>query len=228
MKAASPSRASRDLEVAQVAVTVNDQPLLRDVSFRLRPGERIALHGPSGCGKTSLLRGLAGLDDLAQGTVALGGSSPEQVGWPHWRRQVTYVAQEPVLWEGSVRDNLARPFRYRTVAEPFPEAVAGAWLERLGLGKSPADDATRLSVGERQRVALIRALVVKPAVVLLDEPTSALDASARSAVESLIRECCDREGLAAVVVTHLESQAQQWCDAELDLRPHAARGRPHA
>ncbi len=229
MQAVSPSRAARDFEVARVGVAVRSRPLLGDVSFRLRPGERIALSGPSGCGKTSLLRGLAGLDDLARGTVTLGGQSPHQLGWPCWRRQVTYLSQEPVLLGGSIRDNLARPFRYRTAAGPFPEDTAAAWLERLGLGSHwSEEDTTHLSVGERQRVALVRALAVMPAVLLLDEPTSALDDSARHAVEELVRERCDHDGLAAVVVTHLESQALAWCDARLDLREHVAGAVEHA
>jgi ABC-type iron transport system FetAB ATPase subunit len=229
MQATSTSRAARDLEVARVSVVVEARALLRDVSFRLRPGERIALRGPSGCGKTSLLRGLAGLEDLDGGRVTLGGQSPHQLGWPCWRRQVTLVSQEPVIFSGTIRANLARPFRYRSAAGPFPEQTAQAWLERLGLARRWSDaDAAHLSVGERQRVALVRALAVKPAVLLLDEPTSALDESARLAAETLVRERCDQSGLAAVVVTHLESQALDWCDTLLDLRQHVAEGREHA
>jgi len=229
MQAASSSRAERDLQVARVGVGVANRPLLIDVSFRLRPGERVAVRGPSGCGKTSLLRAVAGLDDLSRGEVTLGGQSPQQMGWPCWRRQVTYVSQEPVLFAGSIRDNLARPFRYRSAAGAFPKDTARAWLERLGLAQRWSEmDATHLSVGERQRVALVRALVVTPAVVLLDEPTSALDESARQAVEQLVSERCDHDGLAAIVVTHLESQALEWCDTSLDLREHVAREHEHA
>jgi putative ABC transport system ATP-binding protein len=225
MQATSPSRVVGDLEVARVGISVASVRLLQDVSFRLRAGERIALSGPSGCGKTSLLRGISGLDDLSAGEVTLGGRSPDQVGWPDWRRRVTYVSQEPVLLGGSIRDNLVRPFRYRSAAEPFPESTARAWLGRLGLGSRWSEpEASHLSVGERQRVALVRALALKPVVLLLDEPTSALDDAARQAVEALVRERCHDDGLSALVVTHSESQALAWCDTRIDLTGHVVPG----
>lgn len=215
--------ALRDLVVAAAGT-----PLLVDVSLLLRRGECVALRGPSGCGKTTLLRAIAGLDDPAAGEVLLEGRTPESHGWTVFRRAVVLTGQTPAMLPGSVRDNLEQPFTYRSAVEPFPEERARELLDRVDVGRRRLDQETdTLSVGQRQRVALVRALLVTPRVLLLDEPTSALDAESAELVETLLRAERGR-GLAIVVVTHDASQAARIADRTLDLRPHvteAARAR---
>src|SRR5712691_3721047 len=149
--------------------------ILKPTSFSLSAGEAIAVRGPSGAGKTLLLRALADLDPN-EGLVALDGRDRSTIAGPEWRRLVGYVPAEPGWWAD-------------TVGEHF-----GAWeaalvlATELGLREAAkAWPITRLSTGERLRLALIRALMVRPRVLLLDEPTAALDAASVTAVESLIR-----------------------------------------
>lgn len=152
--------------------------------------------GSSGSGKSLLLRAIADLDPN-QGEVMLNGRSREAIPAPQWRRQVVYVSSESGWWS----DNIADYF-------PSWEEVI-PWIEALQL---PAAIQTRavphLSTGERQRLALARALVLHPRVLLLDEPTSGLDSGATSAVEQILKERL-RMGTSILWVTHDSEQARR-------------------
>jgi putative ABC transport system ATP-binding protein len=207
--------------MTDLSVAIGGRRLLHGFSLALCPGEQVALVGPSGCGKTLLLRTIALLRDPERGSLKLGGKAPAELGYPAYRRRVAYVAQRPVLFSGSVEDNLRRPFRYASVAAEYPAAEVGAFLERLGIDDSelPAE-ARDLSEGQKQRVALVRALATSPEVLLLDEPTSGLDAASAKAVERLLAERV-REGRCAVLwVTHDRDQAERACDRIIDLEAH--------
>lgn len=143
----------------------------------LEAGEACAVVGPSGSGKSVLLRMIADLDP-SEGRVSLDGTDREAMAAPLWRRQVTYLAAESGWWaEG--------------VAEHFPvDAPARLAAERAALLLPPEVfgwPVARLSTGERQRLALLRALAGTPRVLLLDEPTASLDARNRAVVVELIR-----------------------------------------
>ena len=172
------------------------RPGLEPVSFDLAAGQCLAVLGPSGSGKSLLLRALADLDPN-QGEVALESRNRDTLAAPVWRRQVTYLAAESGWWDESVGAHFSR----WQDARPTVEA--------LGL---PVDcdrwPVARLSSGERQRLALVRALVQAPRVYLLDEPTAALDEDAGAAVESVV---ADRlaAGAAALWVTHDKAQARR-------------------
>src|SRR5215472_5743752 len=170
--------------------------LLKPASLSLSAGECIAVQGPSGAGKTLLLRAIADLDPN-QGVVRLGGRDRSTIAGPEWRRLVGYVPAEPGWWADTVGEH----FSEWTAALPcvrelgFPEE-AKAW------------PISRLSAGERLRLALIRALMVQPKVLLLDEPTAALDPVSVAAVESLIATRV-RAGRAVLWVTHDAEQAKR-------------------
>ncbi|MFQ5984347.1 MAG: ATP-binding cassette domain-containing protein, partial [Alphaproteobacteria bacterium] len=146
------------------------------VDFELRHGECLALTGPSGSGKTLLLRALADLDPH-QGTVRLDGRDATVIAAPEWRRRVTYVAAEPGWWA-------------ETAGEHFQDRPAA--LDLLPQLRLPQDimeaSISRLSTGERQRLALARALLLSPQVFLLDEPTASLDGESTERVEGVLRE----------------------------------------
>ena len=206
------------LTVRDLAVQAGARRLLSGFALDLAAGEVVALRGPSGSGKTTLLRTLAQLQDAAAGTVELDGEKPADLGFPTWRRRVCYTPQLPAVFPGTVRHNLARPFAYRQGRGDLPHDRARTLLDRLQLGEVALDhDADTLSVGQQQRLAAVRALLLAPAVHLLDEPTSALDPESGQALEALIRADVAGRRAAALVVTHDPAAAARWCDRTLDL-----------
>ena len=160
------------------------------------------MRGPSGAGKTLLLRAIADLD-ANRGVVTLNGRDRSTISAPDWRRLVGYVPAEPGWWA-------------ETVGEHFPDwAAAYASMRKLGLSEEAQSwPVSRLSTGERLRMALARALIVRPKVLLLDEPTAALDAASVKAVESLIAARL-QSGLAVLWVTHDPQQAARVATRQL-------------
>jgi len=167
--------------------------LIGPISFELDPGACICVQGASGSGKSLFLRALADLDPNA-GSVRLGGRAREAFTAPEWRRTVALVPAESGWWDETVGAHLAR--------EPDPVP----WLDALGLGAALGWEVARLSTGERQRLALVRALQTQPSVLLLDEPTAALDAAATHAVEALLTARL-ADGMSILLVTHDPAQA---------------------
>ena len=214
------------LEVRNLAIAADTRRLHSEISFALESGELVAVTGPSGAGKTTLLRTICGLQDPAAGTVLLEGRAPAIWGWPQFRRRVVLVSQKPTLLALTVEDNLRRPFSYRAASDaPFPLAKARQLLDELGVGTECwLQDAQTLSVGQQQRVSLVRALLLAPPVLCLDEPTSALDPDSAERVQALISRLATQQGLAALIVTHSPQQAQDWCSRRIVLpaRPSAA------
>jgi len=172
------------------------RPGLQPVSLTLADGECVVVTGPSGSGKSLLLRAIADLDP-SDGRVSLDGVDREAMPAPIWRSRICYLAAEPGWWA-------------ETIAEHFPDwAAALPLIERLLLPSAIGAAATmRCSTGERQRLALARALVRRPRVLLLDEPTAALDAATRDVVEALLAEY-RAEGMAMLWVSHDADQARR-------------------
>lgn len=173
----------------------------------------MAVRGPSGAGKSLLLRAVVDLDPNV-GDVSLDGVSREAVSGPAWRRLVGYLPAEPGWWG----DRVGEHFTDWAKARPL--------VERLGLPDDSRDwPLTRPSTGERMRLALVRALVQQPKVLLLDEPTAALDATSVTIVEALIAERV-AEGLAVLWVTHDAAQGDRV--AKRFLRVEAGQVREEA
>jgi putative ABC transport system ATP-binding protein len=194
-------------ELRDVVVVREGREVLRGVSTTLPEGPS-CVAGPSGSGKSTLLRLLNRLADPQRGEVRYRGADVRELDPLALRREVCLVPQLPALLEGTVAANVR-----------FGAELAGRApkLERVlslaGLGPGYADrDAARLSVGERQRVMLARALALEPRVLLLDEPTSALDAETRGAVEQTLIELRERLQISIVLVTHDLAQARRLAD----------------
>ncbi len=179
-----------------LSVRALTRPALDPVSFELADGECLAVRGASGSGKTLLLRAIADLDPN-DGEVVLDGTARASMSAPDWRRRVVYVAAEPGWWR-------------ETVAGHFDDwAACRDLIAALGLPDDcRAWPISRLSTGERQRLGLIRALVLEPRVLLLDEPTSGLDGDATEAVEGLIQSRLGA-GASAIWVTHDDDQSRR-------------------
>lgn len=176
-------------------------PILADVSFTIERGHALTLVGPSGSGKSSLLRCLNRLVEPTSGTIRFDGADIRSFDPRQLRGRVALVMQTPVLFEGTVRDNL----RVRPVDAQgdFGEDRLGAALAEVGLQRDLLDrDAGTLSGGEKQRVTIARALLRDPQVLLLDEPTSALDPPNALLVSETISGLRAARGLSIVAVTH--------------------------
>lgn len=172
---------------------------LEPLSLELRDGQCVAMRGRSGSGKTLLLRAIADLDPN-EGTVALDGMPRSEIAAPLWRAQVAYVPTESGWWAERVGEHFAD---WET-ARPFIEAL----LLPDEIRNWPI---ARLSTGERQRLALARALMLAPRVLLLDEPTSSLDAASTTAVECVMRDYRQR-GAGVLWVTHDAEQRRRVAD----------------
>ena len=172
------------------------------ISCGFGTGELYSLLGPSGAGKTSFLRLLNRLDEPTGGSVVYEGEDTSRMSPCRLRRHVGFLFQTPHVFDGSVSENL----RY---AEPdLSEEDIASLLGRAGLDRDKASmEAARLSVGEKQRVALARLLAAKPHVLLLDEPTSALDPASTADVEKTIISLMDDSSITVIMVSHHPKQA---------------------
>lgn len=162
--------------------------LLRDASFTLHPGERWAVVGPSGCGKSLLLRSLALFEPIHDGKLLWNGRRPHGRRVPTYRRQVCYLHQRPTFCEGTVEENLLMPYRFRCHTDQhYDQRWIVDQLHIFGRDESFLEQpAHRLSGGECQIAALLRALQFDPLVLLLDEATSALDQESVGMAEEIV------------------------------------------
>lgn len=180
---------------------------LKPLTFEVAGGECLAVEGPSGTGKTLLLRALADLDP-APGRVVVDGQERSEVPAYAWRRRVRYCAAEPAWWTDTPRGSLPAG---------APAQKLDRLMRQLDLEPALLDRAiANLSTGERQRLALVRALLDEPSVLLLDEPTGALDPQSRALVEELIRFQM-LSGRAIVLVSHDAAQVGRLAHARLVL-----------
>jgi len=181
------------------------------ISFSVESGEFLALLGPSGCGKTTTLRMVADFEAPSAGTVRIGGHAVNDV--PIERRGVAMVFQSYALFPHlSVAENVAFGLRLRRVAAPERERRVAEALAAVGLDTLAARMPRQLSGGQQQRVSLARALVVRPAVLLLDEPLSNLDLKLREQMRDEIRAIQKRSGITAIYVTHDQGEAMAIAD----------------
>jgi putative ABC transport system ATP-binding protein len=201
---------------------IGGRVLWQRLSFRLRPGDRLALVAPSGSGKTLLLRRLALLDPLQGGSLRLHGRPPQAWGPPAWRSRVLYLSQRPVTHAGTVAQNLQSVWSWaahRRRGGWRPGRIA-RWLAALGRdGGFLERDADRLSGGELQLLALLRALQLDPDVLLLDEPCASLDAATSRALETLLLAWQAGGERACLLTSHDADQIARLATGRLPLTP---------
>jgi ABC-type multidrug transport system ATPase subunit len=169
--------------------------LIGPVSLDIAEGECVALMGPSGAGKSLLLRAIVDLD-ASTGEVLIGDRARSDMAASAWRQRVSLVPAESGWWADRVGDH-------------FPSrAAAEEMIKAMGMAGSFEWEVSRLSTGERQRLAIARALCRQPEALLLDEPTASLDQQAMQRVEDIVVKCC-QEGMAVLLVTHDHRQAER-------------------
>ncbi len=202
--------------VGQTILTV-----LRDLDLVVETGEMVAIVGASGVGKSTLLHVLGGLDRTDQGTVRIGDSEltaladAEVVAFRN--RQVGFVFQfHHLLPEFTALENTEMPMRIARMPMAEARPRAEELLRRVGLAERMVHRPGMLSGGEQQRVAVARALVMRPAVLLADEPTGDLDEQTADALHTLLREMHQSYGLTSIIATHNPRLAGA-CDRVLRL-----------
>lgn len=204
--AASPIEFHREIRLEHITVTFDSAELavLSEIDFTLGKGQVVAIAGPSGAGKSTLADLLGGLLGPNQGTMAIDGCVLDASARRTWRGQVGYVAQEALIFAGSVRDNLrlAAPEASEELLDEALRDAAADFVSDLpgGLGCRIGDGGRSLSGGEQQRIALARILLRKPQLLILDEATSALDATSEATIAEAIERLRGR--MTIVIIGH--------------------------
>jgi len=190
-----------------VTFSYEDQetPVLRDISFDIKPGERVAILGRVGCGKTTILRLISGLYKPSSGLVLVDNADIRQIHPDDVRRNISVVLQNPVLFSGTIKENILMGNPDATDADLLEAArLSGAetfiGLLPGGFDFQLSEMGRELSVGMRQSLAIARGLIVKPQILMLDEPTAPMDANSEQAlINSLDKET---KGITMLCVTH--------------------------
>lgn len=173
--------------------------VLKGISFQVQAGECLSITGPSGSGKSALLRLLNRFDDPVHGEIRFHETPLQNYDPLELRRRIALVLQHPVMFYGSVRENLLRRPNGTHLSEPtLIQALADVGLDPPLLDRN----AMELSGGEKQRLSIARALLGGPEILLLDEPTSALDARSLHLVVDTITQLNRAKALTLIVVTH--------------------------
>lgn len=209
------------VSVAELAKSFGGKRLLDTGPLTLSHGDLIILTGDNGSGKTTLLKVLAGLERAERLALRLGGLEATAAAYPAaLRREIVYVHQHPYLFNTSIADNVRYGLRLRRVAHAERERAVAAAIEWAGMGPVLDVPPRRLSGGEKQKVALARAKVLAPRVLLVDEPTANLDAQSRAQVIELLRRTATGENC-VVVACH----DRELIDLEGARRWHLEAGR---
>ena len=194
------------LSLNSLTLAFDSKTLFSDVSLTINQGDFAVIRGASGSGKSSFLRLLNRLNEPSSGSIAYDGTPLTNIEVTGYRRRVGYVQQTPILISGTVFENLTLPFKFKAADRPTPDrSQLEADLESFNLDDVKLDDtADNLSVGQKQRIALIRTMLTEPEIILGDEPTSALDPESRTIVEDRLRQINREQKTTVILVTHLE------------------------
>ena len=199
-----------EIQVKDIMLKHGSKVILESCSFNVKSGGRMALLGPSGCGKTTLLRAIAGLHRISSGTISLDNDDVTEISVE--KRGIGLIFQRPLLMPHlDVWGNL------RLGQKKYDEEEIRIMLDLIGLEGFGSRKVDQLSGGESQRIAVGRALLAKPRVLLLDEPFSNLDSSLRIRLSMDIAQILESRNTTAILVTHDADEAERFSHISMDF-----------
>jgi tungstate transport system ATP-binding protein len=187
------------LTLSNLSVRRRGKTVLGPIDLVIDQGGPMMVIGPNGSGKTTLLRVMHGIERISEGTATWAQSDQANHG---------YVFQSPVVLRRSVAENLSYPLQLINTPKPQIKTAVDHWIDRIGLTKVKDGSATRLSGGERQKLAIARALIRDPDVLFLDEPCSNLDGQSTREIEALLLATA-AAGTRVIMATHDMGQARR-------------------
>ena len=206
------------LDSVSLQATVGSDFLLQDISFEIEPGEKVGIIGASGSGKTSLLKLLNGLVSPSEGIIYVRDVPTRQLKPTELRRSVVLAPQEPKLLGMKAIDSLSYPLRLQHLPPAEIDSRIETWTKLLHI---PTEwflkTELQLSLGQRQLVAIARALIMQPQVILLDEPTSALDLGLANHLLNVLNQLNQTQNLSVIIVNHQLELIESFCDRLLFL-----------
>ena len=205
------------LEIDKASVVYESSQLFANLSLKINAHEIVALTGPSGCGKTTLLRCIAGLESISTGTIRL--NNQDITNQPTHLRKIGMVFQDNQLFPHlTVGQNIAYSLKIKRVDKKITEQKVREVTSLVGLTHLIDRTVTNLSGGEAKRIAVARALVAEPKVLLLDEPLTGLDPDLHGRLLEDLGKLLRTRGTTVLHVTHDKAEASTIADRVLDLR----------
>jgi len=196
-----------DIYIKNLVKEYDEYPVLDIECLSIKEGALVGIIGPNGAGKSTLIRIIAGLDDPSKGEIYYNNSLLEE---RHYR-QMTLVFQKPYLLRTTVYNDIAYPLKLRKATKDEISAKVNALMEEMGLSEFKDKKTKTLSGGEMQKVALARAMIFKPKLLMLDEPTANIDPSSIAIMEKMIRKINNDDKTTVIIITHSISQAKRLC-----------------
>jgi putative spermidine/putrescine transport system ATP-binding protein len=198
--------AAGDVSLTGVTKTFGDMTAVRDLDLNVPQGEFLSMLGPSGSGKTTVLRLIAGFEDMTSGSIRIGGEDLTRV--PPHQRPVNTVFQDYALFPHlTIAENVAYGLRVRGQSKSDRSDAVSSAIAQVRLGHVASRLPHQLSGGQRQRIALARALILRPRVLLLDEPLGALDKQLREEMQIELKSIQREVGITFIFVTHDQEEA---------------------
>ena len=203
---AAPAESETAVSLRDVTKSFGDLTAVDGLNIDIRRGEFFSMLGPSGSGKTTVLRMIAGFEEVTSGSILLHGTDVTRAA--PFDREVNTVFQDYALFPHlTIAENVAYGLRVRKVAKETRTRLVGEALEQVQLGHLAERRPSQLSGGQRQRIALARALILRPKVLLLDEPLGALDKQLREQMQIELKQIQREVGITFVFVTHDQEEA---------------------